>query len=274
MSDTALQVVVIPDLFTSFLATPPSINPHYRSARKESEQWLARSWQCDLKARKRLNGIDASYFCAILAPKADHDRFRLICDWTNWVFPFDDLFDDGALRGDPGRAALLIGKLLDVMQDDAVAKEPMSRSSPPMIGAAGSEQRLVDCYTNIWERFKARTERLGVRERFTAAMQDYCHGALQQVQDCSTGTSRDLEDLLAVRRSSVAVLPLYSLVEFAHRLDVPKQVFEHDSIQRIRALALDVILIQNDILSYQKEEVSNELPASAKPKLTLVLYIS
>jgi hypothetical protein len=155
-----------------------------------------------------------------------------------------------------------------VMQD--AKEEPMS----PSIGAAGSEQRLVDCYTNIWERFKARTECLGVRERFKAAMQDYCRGALQQVRDCSTGTSRDLEDLLAVRRRSVAVLPLYSLVEFAHRLDVPKQVFEHDSIQRIRALALDVILIQNDILSYQKEEVSIELPASAKPKLTLVLYIS
>jgi hypothetical protein len=260
MPDTVLQVVVIPDLFTSFLATPPLVNPHYRSARKESEQWLASSWQCDRKARKRLNGIDASYFCAILAPKADHDRFRLICDWTNWVFPFDDLFDNGDLRGEPGRAALLIEKLLDVMQD---AKEPMS----PPIGV-GSEQRLVDCYTNIWERFKARTECLGVRERFMAAMQDYCHGALQQVQYCSTGTSRDLEDLLAVRRSSVAVLPLYSLVEFGHRLDVPKQVFEHASIRRIRALALDVILIQNDILSYQKEEVSE--PAKPKAQVTLV----
>jgi hypothetical protein len=115
--DTALQVVVIPDLFTSFLATPPMVNPNYCSARKESEQGLASSWRCDRKARKRIHGIDASYFCAILAPKADHDRFRLICDWTNWVFPFDDLFDDGDLREDPEQAALVIERLLEVMRD-------------------------------------------------------------------------------------------------------------------------------------------------------------
>jgi hypothetical protein len=266
MSDnTSLQVVVIPDLFTSFLATPPMVNPNYRSVRKESEHWLASSWKCDLKARKRLHGIDASYFCAILAPKADHDRFRLICDWTNWVFPFDDLFDDGDLRGDLERAALVIERLLDVMRD---AKEPVSL---PIGGE--SEQRLVDCYANFWERFKSGTEDLGgVRERFLAAMQDYCHGALQQVQDCSTSKSRDLEELLAVRRSSISALPLYALVEFGHQLDVPKQVFEHSSIQQIRALGLDIILIQNDVLSYQKEEVSAskaETPNLSRPYVSL-----
>jgi hypothetical protein len=269
MSDnTALQVVVIPDLFTSFLTTPPLINPDYHLARKESEQWLASSWKCDLKARKRLHGIDASYFCAILAPKANHNRFRLICDWTNWVFPFDDLFDDGDLRDDPERATLVIGRLLNVMQD--AKNEPMSLP----IGAE-SEQRLIDCYTDFWERFKSGTEDLGVRERFVGALQDYCHGALQQVRDCSTSTSRDLEDLLAVRRSSISVLPLYALVEFGHQLDLPERLFEHASIQQIRALGLDIILIQNDILSYQKEEVSPQpqppLVLSLDDLLTLLL---
>lgn len=248
MSDKALQVVVIPDLFTSFLATPPLLNPYYRSVRADSEQWLTNNWQCDEKARKKVSAIDFSYFCAILAPKASHDRFRLICDWGNWVFPFDDLFDDGDLREDVERAVLMIERLLDAMQD---AKAPT-----PLPTGAEAEQRLVDCHTNIWERLQSGTENSGVRERFMCAMQDYCQGALQQVQDCSTSHSRDPEDLLTVRRSSIGALPLYALVEFGHQLDIPKRVFEHDSIQKINILGVDLILIQNDILSYQKEEVS------------------
>jgi hypothetical protein len=246
MPDTARQIVVIPDLFTSFLATTPNPNPHYGSVRAESEQWLTNRWQCDYKAQKKISAIDFSYFCAILAPKADHDRFRLICDWGNWVFPFDDLFDDGELREDVDRANLLIERLIGAMQD---AKE-----AGPL--PAGAEQRLVDCYSNIWERFKSGTENTAMHERFMCAMQDYCQGALQQVQDCSKSHSRDPEDLLTVRRSSIGAQPLYALVEFGHQLDIRKSVLDHPLIEQIRVLGVDLILIQNDILSYRKEEVS------------------
>jgi hypothetical protein len=78
------------------------------------------------------------------------------------MFPVDDLFDDGDLRRDPERAALVIERLLDVMRNDS--REHMSLP----IGA-GSEQRLVDCYANFWERFKSGTECLGVRELFITA---------------------------------------------------------------------------------------------------------
>ena len=249
MSNTARQTVVIPNLFTSFLATPPYSNPHYRSVRAESEQWLANSWQCDRKAQKKISAIDFSYFCAILAPKADHDRFRLICDWGNWVFPFDDLFDDGDLREDTDQAVLLIERLLGAMQD---GEEPA-----PLPAGAEAEQRLVDCHANVWMRLKSGTENAGVRERFVCAMQDYCQGALQQVQDSSTSHLRDPEDLLTIRRSSIGAQPLYALVEFGHQLDIPKAVFDHSLIQQIRVLGVDLILIQNDILSYRKEEVSH-----------------
>jgi hypothetical protein len=261
MSDTARQIVVIPNLFTSFLATPPYPNPHYGSVRAESEQWLANSWQCDYKAQKKISAIDFSYFCAILAPKADHDRFRLICDWGNWVFPFDDLFDDGDLREDVDRAHLLIERLIGAMQD---AKEVGA-----LPAGAEAEQRLVDSHSNIWERLKSGTENAGVRERFRCAIQDYCNGALQQVQDCSASHSRDPEDLLTVRRSSIGAQPLYALVEFGHQLDIPKSVLNHTLIEQIRVLGVDLILIQNDILSYRKEEVSPSKPEESVGILTV-----
>jgi hypothetical protein len=49
---------------------------------------------------------------------------------------------------------------------------------------------------------------------------------------------------------------LYALVEFGHQLEIPDYVLENDTIKQIRLTGVDIILIQNDIISYRKEEVS------------------
>lgn len=43
-SKDALQHVeiVIPDMFQTFLRSPPEVNPHYKAVRLESEKWLSR----------------------------------------------------------------------------------------------------------------------------------------------------------------------------------------------------------------------------------------
>ena len=44
-------------------------------------------------------------------------------------------------------------------------------------------------------------------------------------------------------------------VEYSHELNLPGAVFEHPLIKDIETLGIDWMLIQNDILSYCKEEV-------------------
>ena len=238
----------MPDLFTSFLASAPLVNPHYSSVREESEQWLANNWQCDQKAQAKIKAIDFSYFCAILAPYADFERFRLICDWGNWVFPFDDLFDDGELRNDSERARSMVETLLEMMQD-------VQGSAISLVGT-DAEQRLIKCHLDIWRRFQLATGDVKLIKRYKTAMQEYCEGALQQVQNCSMDNARDIENLLTIRRLSIGAEPLYALVEFGHQLEIPDFVLENDKIKQIRLAGVDTILIQNDIISYRKEEVS------------------
>ena len=248
MSDPTRQVVSMPDLFTSFLASAPLVNPHYSSVREESEKWLASQWQCDPKAQAKIKAIDFSYFCAVLAPHANYERFRLICDWGNWIFPFDDLFDDGELRSDSERARSTVEALLAMMQND-------QGSSSTLVGT-DTEQRLIKCHFDIWTRFQSATGSVNLSERYKSAMQEYCEGALRQVQDCSMDNARDIGDLLILRRLSIGAEPLYALVEFGHQLEIPDHVLQNNTIKQIRLAGVDIILIQNDIISYRKEEVS------------------
>jgi hypothetical protein len=39
---------------------------------------------------KKVNACDFSFFISIAAPDAPPDRLKTLCDWGNWVFPFDD----------------------------------------------------------------------------------------------------------------------------------------------------------------------------------------
>jgi hypothetical protein len=40
--------------------------------------------------KQKITKCNFSFFCAVAAPHADAARFRTMCDWGNWVFPFDD----------------------------------------------------------------------------------------------------------------------------------------------------------------------------------------
>lgn len=83
----------------------------------------------------------------------------------------------------------------------------------------------------------------GVQRRFAAAMADYCAGALMQVEDFSSHKIVSPEEMLERRQLSAAVSPLFSLVEYAHELQVPDYVFEHPAIREIERLGIDFVLM-------------------------------
>lgn len=51
-------------------------------------------------------------------------------------------------------------------------------------------------------------------------MTDYCNGSIEQVRACSSGKSPSLEEMLAMRRQSAGVSPLFALVEYVEKSTV------------------------------------------------------
>ncbi|KAF7159079.1 hypothetical protein CNMCM5623_004312 [Aspergillus felis] len=239
--------VHLPQLFVLFLSEDPVVNPHYEEVRKESEEWLANECSFDERSRRILHKTDFSYFCSVAAPDAGPEELRTVCDWGNWVFPFDDMFDNGGLKDDPLRAQQLIDSLLAGMRDEG-AQPPSERESP-----------LVRVHNTVWRRV-AQASPAGVRRRFAAAMSDYCKGSIEQVRTCSMGRYPSLEEMLALRRQSAGVAPLFALVEYAHKLDIPDHVFECRSIKEIERIGVDLVLLNYTDVQ-QKEGVTHNVVA-------------
>ncbi|KAL8729913.1 MAG: hypothetical protein Q9181_004839 [Wetmoreana brouardii] len=80
----------MPDMFVSFLAQEPQINPKYEKVKGESEAWIAQLCQYDQKTYIKHVRADFPYFVSIWARDAEPEELRTICDWMNWVsLPFN-----------------------------------------------------------------------------------------------------------------------------------------------------------------------------------------
>lgn len=77
------------------------VNPHYAPHAKLSYEWLdSFGVHPNTKHRDAFQAMDFGLLTAMCYPDADEARFRILCDYINALFAFDDLTDEGSLRKD------------------------------------------------------------------------------------------------------------------------------------------------------------------------------
>ncbi|CEI39940.1 unnamed protein product [Fusarium venenatum] len=229
--------VVLPDLFKGFVVQTPRINKGYEAVKPVSEQWLSEKCQFSPRMKKRVEFCDFALFISIAAPDAPGDRLKTMCDWGNWVFPFDDLFDEGSLKNAQKQAQFVIDSLMADMLGKTFTNKKI---------------RVVQAHDDIFRRVSEVSR--SARTRFALAMRDYTDGVIHHVKHFSSNSIPSIEDMLHTRRLSSGVTPLYHLVEYAHGIQLPDEVFENPVIQTLERLGVDFVLLANDVLSYRKEE--------------------
>lgn len=97
-----LVTILLPDMFSSFLSIPPTVNPFYEEVKSESENWFSESVSSSTvhyfprltkvrqlseapKMCKKIVKLDFAWFCSVAAPDANREDLRTLCDWGNWV---------------------------------------------------------------------------------------------------------------------------------------------------------------------------------------------
>ncbi|KAG2065418.1 terpenoid synthase [Suillus decipiens] len=85
-------------------------------------------------------------------------------------------------------------------------------------------------------------------ENFTA----YLHGVIAEVNDRRQGHKRSIADYLKLRRYTIGVTPCFLIYEMA--MDLPDEVFYHPVIMDLAECITDLGIIDNDMISYNKEQ--------------------
>ncbi|KAF5664694.1 hypothetical protein FHETE_6965 [Fusarium heterosporum] len=232
------STVILPDLFKGFVVDAPRKNQYYETVKPISETWLAERCRFSTRMRKRVEFCDFALFISIAAPDASAERLKTLCDWGNWVFPFDDMFDEGSLKADQKRSQVVIDSLMANMLGRTYKKPKTA---------------VVQAHDDIFRRVSQGSSP-GIRRRFALAMKDYTDGVVHHVKSFATSSIPSIEEMLKTRQLSSGVTPLYHLVEYAHGIKLPDAVFDNPVIQTLERLGVDFVLLSNDILSYRKEE--------------------
>lgn len=74
-------------------------------------------------------------------------------------------------------------------------------------------------------------------------MKDYTDGVIHHVKHFSSNSIPSIEEMLHTRRLSSGVTPLYHLVEYAHDIRLPDEVFQDPVIQTLERLGVDFVLL-------------------------------
>ncbi|PTB52278.1 hypothetical protein M431DRAFT_497584 [Trichoderma harzianum CBS 226.95] len=249
--------VLIPDLFSSIMSTEPAINPHYQGGKAEADEWFKELLQLKGKEEKKFNKTDFGFAAAVWAPSAEKDRFRTAVDWANWIFYFDDQFDEGPLANDPVKAQEEVDCILAILNDNG----PRAQADKP----------LQYAFQAIWDRIKTVSilcsdERkvsnllLEVRERWKDSHKKYLEGLLYQskLSKSSSSPALTVDQYMSYRRRTIGVVLAIRLVEYAEDIKLSQTQVDHPSLQLCTSTIVDLVILSNDILSYKKEVELND----------------
>ncbi|KAI4226296.1 MAG: hypothetical protein L6R36_003287 [Xanthoria steineri] len=190
----------MPDMFVSFLAQEYQINPHYETVKAEADTWMAQQCQYDEKRYEQHIKADFCCFASIWARDAGPEELRTICDWANWVFDFDDMFDEGCFQNNREQ----------VLSRVAALKEVMSTECPAATSNKGDP--LLEVFKTVWDRVAERSSKATLRH-FVQAMLDYTEGVVGQVDVVHSNEHLDEQHYLAIRRKTIGGAPCYALNE-------------------------------------------------------------
>ena len=153
-----------------------------------------------------------------------------MCDWLNWVFDFDDPFDEGELKDKPEEAQKLVNNVLATMESIGLEDSRVG------------ENALVGVFRSIWLRL-AQTSSQETQKRFRSSVADYCSGLIQQAEACVDPNNFDLDGYLVRKCQAVGTYPLHAMVEYCYDLDISDEVIACESIQTIRRVSTELIVL-------------------------------
>ncbi|MCS7483822.1 hypothetical protein ACFFQW_38435 [Umezawaea endophytica] len=208
------------------------------------------AWPCSFgllateHARRR--HIRANYpdLASRFQPNAVGDDLDLSVDQMTWFFVFDDLFDDlfDGPRGRPDSAQALVIAVREVLD-----RPPAPDAEPVVRSFADLWRRSRDGMSSAWQ---ARAS-----GHWRAYLAGHIEEALARQQALPLPAGRYLQ----MRTHTIGAQPVLDLAERVGHFEIPEQIFASERMTRMRLLAIEIVVIQNDIWSVEKEEQAGDV---------------
>ncbi|KAH9065032.1 terpenoid synthase [Lactarius vividus] len=213
---------------------PRHINSNYTEVKAASSEWLRSFGAFSPKAQEAYDRCDVDRLAALAYPLQDKVGLRSGCDLINVLFVFDEYTD--VAREEEVQVMANIGM-------DALRNPHKPRPKDEWVGGEITRQ--------FWE-LAIKTASAQAQKRFIETFDAFLQAVAQEAADRAQKHIRNIQDYLAIRRDTTALRPCFAVLEFD--MNLPDKAVRHPVIEELCILTIDMILLTNDIASYNLEQ--------------------
>ncbi|KAI0345586.1 terpenoid synthase [Trametopsis cervina] len=184
-------------------------------------------------------------------------------EWFRSFKPFNEKSQHAFDKGDFAKTNLNLSQLFFVIDEYTdVEPEPVVRAmidvvidvlhNPHKPRPAG-ETVLGEITKQYWERLL----KVGTPEsarHFVESFTDYLESMVAQAADRDSNSIRSVDAYIQNRRDNIGARPAFVPAEL--HLNIPDDAFYYPSIKELEYLSADLIALNNDILSYNREQAA------------------
>ncbi|KAH9847298.1 terpenoid synthase [Lenzites betulinus] len=215
------------------------ISPWHAQAAAKSNTWLH---SFSVFARPVQAAFDRCKFdllAALAYATNTKEEVRSACDIMNLFFVIDEQTDEM----DAAHTQELVDIVIDAMQNP-------EESRPHGEAVVGEIAR------QFWIRASAQATASG-KARFIKEWIRYLYSVVEQARDRDEGILRNAEEYFALRRLTVGLTPSCALAVI--NMDIPLEVTDLPIFQDLHRIVTDIVLLDNDLLSFRKEYAAGDV---------------
>ncbi|GGO71034.1 terpene synthase family protein [Nonomuraea cavernae] len=211
---------------------------HAAEVDAESHAWLAASKMLDgPKMIEHFRRSRIGLLAARTNPTVPRDSLRLINDWYNWLFAFDDAFCEGALGHRAAALARALPPLLEILD---------GRRKPDGDDPFG--RTLHELYHRI-----SATATPAQVDRWRITVKEYLFAQIWEAANREADLIPTPDEYVLMRRITGATYTCFALIEVGGGYRLEAEEWHHPDVRALSELACDLIGWDNDLLSYAKE---------------------
>lgn len=216
---------------------PSDVNPHVDEIDRDTMSWLAASGMiADGEQMERFRSAGYGWLGARTYPYAPRALCQVATDWCVWLFAFDDAYCESDRRAAEITRAL--PRLFEVI-DDLHGTEPVD-----------------DVFARALLDIKARISAYGTADqldRWRAATKDYLFAQVWEAANREDDVTPTFADYVFMRRRTGAMLTVFALIDLSARVCLTWDEWRHPAVTAMTRHANDVVVWDNDLISYAKE---------------------
>ncbi|KAJ7137766.1 terpenoid synthase [Mycena epipterygia] len=232
-SDQKVKMLYLPETMKKW-PWPRAINPYYEEVSAESNAWFHGFKAFSEKSQYAFDKCDFGRLASLAYPTASREHLRTGCDLMNVFFVVDEYTDV--------ESAPVVREMVDIVID--------AMNNPHKPRPEG-EILLGEVTRQFWE-LAIKTATPNSAKHFVEAFTDYLESVVAQAENRDSDTVLTVDSYLKTRRENIGVRPSYPIGEL--HLDLPDEAFYHPVIKELEYEIAELIILDNDIASYNKEQ--------------------